>query len=96
MFGISVARRGRRVVFLGADTPLETLREAVAAMRPSAVVLAVTRPDAVLDASGTLTELAADAPLLICGPGAEPDVVAAIGAEVLSGDPVTAADTLTR
>jgi methanogenic corrinoid protein MtbC1 len=96
MFGISLGRRGRRVVFLGADTPLDTVREAVAAMSPSAVVLAVTRPDAVRDAGAALTELVADVPLLICGPGAEPDVVAAIGAEVLSGDPVTAAETLTR
>jgi DNA-binding transcriptional MerR regulator/methylmalonyl-CoA mutase cobalamin-binding subunit len=96
VFGISIARRGRRVVFLGADTPLETVRETVAATSASAVVLAVTRPETLHAMREDLRELAAATALLVCGAGAEPDAVAAVGAEVLRGDPVTAAGALTR
>ena len=96
VFGISIARRGRRVVFLGADTPLETVRETVAATSASAVVLAVTRPEVLHAMREDLRALAAATPLLVCGAGAEPDAVAAVGAEVLRGDPVTAAGSLTR
>jgi len=96
MFGISIARRGRRVVFLGADTPLETVREAVAATRPSAVVLSVTRPEVLRDERDMLGQQALDAPLLVCGSGAQADAVAAFGGEILAGDPVTAAGQLTR
>jgi MerR family transcriptional regulator, light-induced transcriptional regulator len=96
MFGISVARRGRRVVFLGADTPFETIAEAVAATAPSAVILSVSRPDMLRDRRDDLAQLAANTPLFVCGPGAAPDAVTAAGAEVLAGDPVTAAGALVR
>jgi DNA-binding transcriptional MerR regulator/methylmalonyl-CoA mutase cobalamin-binding subunit len=96
MFGIAIARRGRRVVFLGADTPLATVREAVAATHPSAVVLSVTRPEVLSDARDALSELAGETSLMVCGPGAEADAVSAVGGEVLVGDPVTAAVALTR
>jgi DNA-binding transcriptional MerR regulator len=92
MFGVAVSRRGRRVLFLGADTPVETLRDAVDAAKPSAVVLAVSDPD-VIDANAqSLRGLAKDARVLLCGAGATREAVAAIGAERLEGDPVTAAD----
>jgi DNA-binding transcriptional MerR regulator len=92
MFGIAVSRRGRRVVFLGADTPLETLRVAVGATKPSAVVLAAATPQVIERNADGLRELAADTRVLMCGPGAEPASVAAVGAERLEGDPVTAAE----
>jgi methanogenic corrinoid protein MtbC1 len=92
MFGVAVSRRGRRVLFLGADTPVETLRDAVDAAKPSAVVLAVSDPN-VIDANAqSLRSLAKEARVLLCGAGATREAVAAIGAERLEGDPVTAAD----
>lgn len=94
MFGIAVSRRGRRVVFLGADTPLDTMRETVGAIKPAAVVLAVTRPESLRDQREALRALASDVPLLVCGAGAVPEEVLAVGAEVLAGDPVAAARTI--
>jgi methanogenic corrinoid protein MtbC1 len=95
MFGIAVSRRGRPVVFLGTDTPLETLRETVVALHPSAVVLAVTRPEPLRGQREALRGLADEVRLLVCGAGAVPADVAAAGAEVLEGDPVQAARTVT-
>jgi MerR family transcriptional regulator, light-induced transcriptional regulator len=91
IFGIAAARRGRRVVFLGADTPLDTIRDTVAATAPVGVVLSVTRPGVLGNQRAALTQLAAAAPLLLCGAGVDPEEAAAIGAELLRGDPVTAA-----
>jgi DNA-binding transcriptional MerR regulator len=95
MFGIAVSRRGRPVVFLGTDTPLETVRETVVALHPSAVVLAVTRPEPLRGQREALRGLADEVRLLVCGAGAVPADVAAAGAEVLGGDPVQAARTVT-
>jgi MerR family transcriptional regulator, light-induced transcriptional regulator len=92
MFGIAVSRRGRRVLFLGADTPVETLRDAVDAAKPSAVVLAVSDAGVISANARLLRELAQEARVLLCGGGATREVVAEVGAEWLEGDPVTAAD----
>jgi len=94
MFGIAVSRRGRRVVFLGADTPLDTVRETAVAIKPAAVVLAVSRPEPLRDQREALRALASDVSLLVCGEGAVPEDVEAAGAEVLAGDPVAAARTI--
>ena len=41
MFGIAAWRRGWRIVYLGQDTPIETIAQAVDAVDPALVVLAV-------------------------------------------------------
>jgi DNA-binding transcriptional MerR regulator len=94
MFGISAARRGRRVVFLGADTPFDTLLDTMRRTRPEALVLSVTRSEALQDPSGAMAALTAEGRVLVCGPGVDPSVVRAAGAAVLKGDPMTAADEL--
>jgi DNA-binding transcriptional MerR regulator/methylmalonyl-CoA mutase cobalamin-binding subunit len=91
IFGIAAARRGRRVVFLGADTPVDTIRDTVAATAPLAVVVSVTKPGTLAEQRAALTRLATDTTLLLGGAGAAPEEVSAIGAEPLRGDPVTAA-----
>ena len=94
MYGIVAGRRGRRVVFLGADTPIETLRDVVATTRPAAVVLAATRPESLQIHAAAISALAADTRVLIGGEGATPEDVAAVGATLLEGDPVDAARSL--
>jgi DNA-binding transcriptional MerR regulator len=94
MFGIAVSRRGRRVLFLGADTPVETLRDAVDTAKPSAVVLATSDAGVISENARLLRELARETRVLLCGAGATREAVAAIGAERLEGDPVTAAEGL--
>jgi DNA-binding transcriptional MerR regulator len=59
LFGLLLARRGWRIAFLGSDTPLETLRTAVAAVRPALVVLSTVdhrRLDGVITALRPLTK----------------------------------------
>ena len=91
MFGIVVARRGSRVVFLGADTPVATIRHALAATRASRVVVAAARADPLLEHGVELRDLAASARLWLCGAGAEAIDVGTFGADVLEGGPVQAA-----
>jgi len=43
IFGILAARRGWRVTFLGADTPLDTLHATIRKIRPSLTVLVATK-----------------------------------------------------
>jgi DNA-binding transcriptional MerR regulator len=84
-FGIALRARGWRIVFLGADTPLATVRDAVASVAPELVVLSASRPGTAVDPD-ELRALAAGTRLLLAGtwPGAE-------WAERLNGDPVEAA-----
>src|SRR5215208_4034587 len=44
VFGLALRERGWRITFLGPDTPLDTLTETVATLRPDAVVLAAATP----------------------------------------------------
>ena len=91
VFGLVAARRGRRIVFLGADTPITTIADAVEATRPKAVVLATSRVDPLRTDREELRRLAAHVHVLVCGAGASPDDVAAVGADVLGGGPLDAA-----
>lgn len=93
MFGIVASRRGRRIVFLGADTPMDTITDLVATTHPAAVVLAVTRSDPLHEHARTLRALA-DMTTVLIGGDAMPEDVAAVHATALDGDPVEAAGTL--
>ena len=88
-FGIALRGHGWRITYLGADTPPESLQESIAALAPSAIVLAVTvKADVRIVGDG----LGQGAPLLaIGGRSATPELAARLGAEVLDCDPVTAA-----
>ncbi|NMM25422.1 MAG: cobalamin B12-binding domain-containing protein [Phycicoccus sp.] len=91
VFGIVLNRRGWRVQYLGASTPLPDMIQVTAQTRPSLVVLAATTPErfeAVLPELSTLAEMA---PLVLAGAGATAELAQRIGARVLSGDPVSAA-----
>ena len=91
MFGLAASRRGHRIVFLGADTPIATIADAVATTRPAAVVLATSRVDPLRTDREELRSLAAGVHVLVCGAGASPDDVAASGGDVLAGGPLEAA-----
>jgi DNA-binding transcriptional MerR regulator len=93
-FGVVLHRNGWRVVYLGADTPLADLGRAVAERRPNVVVLAAVTGERFQQAVPDLAGIARSAPLRLAGAGATAAVAAAVGAEVLAGDPVTAAQRL--
>lgn len=90
-FGIVLARRGWRITYLGADTPVASLSHAAAKTTPAATVLAASRPRWFARAAGELGTLAAKQRVCVAGAGASKQLGRRIGAELLTGDPVMAA-----
>jgi methanogenic corrinoid protein MtbC1 len=94
MFGLALRAEGWRVVFLGADTPLASIAEAAADLRPALVVVSAVRTDVFARERAGLAAVARDFRLGLAGSGADPALASSIGAEVLAGDPVAAATAL--
>jgi|SRR5450631_3471451 DNA-binding transcriptional MerR regulator len=93
-FGIILNRSGWRIGYLGVNTPIPELIVATSAVGASVVVLAATTPERFEAVIPELTELAGVAPLALAGAGAGGELAAAIGARLLTGDPVRAAQLL--
>ena len=91
VFGIVLHRNGWRVRYLGANTPVGDLAQVTADTSPNLVVLAATTPQRFAEVVPELSRLAGMAPLALAGTGATRDLAHAIGARVLTQDPVTAA-----
>ena len=89
ILSLMLRRAGYRVYFLGADTPLEDLRELAARIHPVAVMISAATAGALeqlLDKSGYLQGLA---PHLLFGGGAfneRPEVAATLGGSYLTDD----------
>jgi DNA-binding transcriptional MerR regulator len=93
-FGIVLARRGWVPAFLGGDSPVAAIEDAVARTGAEAAVVAATFPDRFTDVAGELAALARRTRLYLAGPGADDEVTSRVGAHRLEGDPVVAADTV--
>lgn len=91
---LMLGERGVRVRFLGADTPVPAIATAARGTGADAVVLAATRPTVFTAHMSALRRLAHDHPLYLAGKGAEPEVVAELGAVALTSDPVRAVAAL--
>src|SRR5689334_6591399 len=91
-FGIVLNRNGWRIDYLGMNTPVEELARTVDARPPDLVVLAATLPENLEPFAAQLTVLAQRAPLALAGAGATPQMAAAVGARLLTSDPVTEAE----
>jgi DNA-binding transcriptional MerR regulator/methylmalonyl-CoA mutase cobalamin-binding subunit len=89
--GLALSRQGLRVVFVGADSPIDTLITTVHTVRPAMVLLTAMNPaafDAVRDA---LRALGAEVPLYLGAAGASPQLADDLGATYVDGDPVSVA-----
>jgi DNA-binding transcriptional MerR regulator len=93
-FGVVLNRTGWRIGYLGASTPVGDLIRLAAATRPELVVVSATRPERFAPVAADLTRLAGTVPLALAGPGATRELAEAIGARLLTGDPVTAAENV--
>jgi DNA-binding transcriptional MerR regulator len=91
-FGLGLRDRGWRVTFLGPDTPLDTLSDAVTTLEPEVVVLTATTPDRFESGRDALRRLARAVPLYAAGAGALPAFATDIGARLLDVDPLAAAE----
>jgi DNA-binding transcriptional MerR regulator len=92
-FGLALAARGWSITYLGADTPIATIRETVVRLERPLVVISAVSADRLLAVQGELTELSADLRVALAGAGATKELASATGAAmVLDDDPVTAAE----
>ena len=96
IFGITLSRLGWRVTYLGADTPVGELLEAAETIRPEAIVLSAVTADRFEKIADELTALGRHCALAIAGEGATAAIANRVGARLLSGDPVTEAQTVAR
>ncbi len=93
-FGVVLNRAGWRIGYLGASTPIGDLIRLAGATRPDLVVVSATRPERFALIAAELTRLAGTVPLALAGPGATGELADAVGARLLTGDPVTAAENV--
>jgi methanogenic corrinoid protein MtbC1 len=91
-FGLGLRDRGWRITFLGPDTPLDTLTDAVTTLQPEVLVLAATTPDRFERGRGALRRLARAMPVWIAGAGATPTFATDTGAHLVDVDPLAAAE----
>jgi MerR family transcriptional regulator, light-induced transcriptional regulator len=94
-FGLALRARGWRIVYLGPDTPLDSLADAARSARPDAVIVSAVDPSALAGAGDDLAELARDQRLAVGGAAA---AAVDLGDDVLAltGSPVDEAEKLTR
>ncbi len=93
-FGLALADLGWRISFLGPDTPIESITDAGAVLRPEAVVIAATIGDGLEPVSDALRTIASTTRLYLAGRGVQPAFAKRVGATLLAGDPVGAASEL--
>jgi DNA-binding transcriptional MerR regulator len=93
-FGVVLNRYGWRIDYLGASTPVDDLVRLAGATHPDLVVVSATRPERLAPLTAQLTRLAGTAPLALAGPGATGELADTVGARLLAGDPVTAAENV--
>jgi len=95
-FGLVLRSHGWRILFLGADTPIATLRRAVETTDARLVVVA-SMDGALLEAqSAELSRLGRSAPLVLSGAGASEDLCKRLRVDRLDGDLVAAAGDVSR
>jgi DNA-binding transcriptional MerR regulator len=95
-FGITLQRRGWRIVYLGPDTPIATIHQAIGELTPALVVLTGTVPEPFATHADAIADLARLTQVALAGAGATAELAARTGARLLDTDPVTAAERLVR
>ncbi len=95
-FALVLRSYGWRILFLGADTPIETVMQTAEAIRPAVVVVASFDVSRLEGQAAPLRRLARVVPLALAGPGATDALSARLGARRLDGDLVKAADEVAR
>ena len=94
VFGLVLAGHGWAIAYLGPDTPAATLRDALARVEPDLVVISASADERLRAAEAELTELARVVPVALAGAGASGVFAHSIGATLIGGDPVTAAERI--
>ena len=95
-FGLVLRSHGWRILFLGANTPVETLAKATTALKPRLVVVSSMDAELLEAAGGELRRLGRRAPLVLSGAGATEELCAQLHVDRLDGDLVAAAEVTAR
>jgi DNA-binding transcriptional MerR regulator len=90
-FGLTLSRRGWRITYLGADTPLDSLVETAGRLKPDLVVVTATTKRRLTPLVEALRGLARTTSVALAGAGAMDGLD---GLRALDADPVTAALSL--
>ena len=94
-FGLALRSRGWRIIYLGADTPIETVEQASRQLNPSLVVLTAVSGDRVQPTMAALIELTRRHRVALGGRAADNAAFDDSGILALSGDPIVAAARVT-
>ena len=87
-FGLALREHGWRITYLGAETPLREITDALGEAVPSIVVLSAISQERFLDASEEIAALGTRVRVGIGGAGASPALARATGVELLGGDAI--------
>jgi MerR family transcriptional regulator, light-induced transcriptional regulator len=93
-FGIALHRGGWRVEYLGADTPVADLTRTARDVHADLVVVAAVTPERFAGHTADLARLAGIVPLAVAGAGATRSIAQAVGARLLTEDPITEAERM--
>lgn len=91
LFGLVLRTYGWRVAYLGANTPLPSLVQAVRELAPDAVVVSGTTRGSLEEHSAGLQEVALLAPLYVAGAAATEELARQVRGTYLDGDMFAAA-----
>lgn len=94
VFGLVLRARGWRIAYLGANTPIASVAEAADRLSAQVVVLAALRAEPLAAVADEIAHLRKQVRVLLAGAGVDEAVCRRANAELLSGDPVSAAEQL--
>jgi DNA-binding transcriptional MerR regulator len=86
VFGLLLREYGWRIAYFGANTPLQSLAQAVEEMKPSAVVVSGTTKAALAPHREGLDVIGRAADLYVAGPAASDNLAREVGATYLDGN----------
>ena len=93
-FGLLLRDHGWRITYLGAATPPEDIAAALAELSPAVVVLAAVTAQPFAESAEAIRVLARSARVAVGGAGASEALARALGAELLPGDVIAGAASL--
>jgi methanogenic corrinoid protein MtbC1 len=95
-FGLVLRSHGWRIFFLGANTPVETVTSAAAALKSDLAVVTSMDTGLLEAAAGDLRRLGRATKLVLSGAGATEELCKRLRIDRLDGDLVAAAETVAR
>jgi DNA-binding transcriptional MerR regulator len=87
-FGLALRQDGWRITYLGAETPVEDIVDALGDLQPELVVLSAVTPQPFLDAGEAILALGRRVRVGIGGQGATASIAEELNVELLGGDAV--------